>query len=184
MNLKSLSIGAGALLLVTVGAYGALRGAQDAPMGPGPESARLQKLVGTWKQTFKSPVIPDLPAEGTVGTEVITAGPGGFSILTDYEDPSFMGMGFKGHGITTWDATAGKYKSAWTDSMMGGLEVMEGSWDEATKTLTMRRQGVHWMTQQPGEEVHTLTFNADGTTASKITIGGDVMAEMKGQRVR
>jgi hypothetical protein len=98
---------------------------------PGPEHKHLHKLIGKW----------DTHATGggmdSKGTAVFEAGPGKFTVFSRYDAPDMMGMPFHGRGIDSWNASKGKYVSAWTDNWSPMMMVLEGSWDAASKSLTM-----------------------------------------------
>ena len=46
-------------------------------------------------------------------------------------------MKFLGHGMDSYDAVKKKYIGVWFDSMSALPMVMEGNYDEKTKTMTM-----------------------------------------------
>jgi hypothetical protein len=60
----------------------------------------------------------------------------GLYLKEDYEGP-FMGMEFKGMGITGFDQNQKKYVGTWIDSMSSGIMMSQGVYDPKTKTLTM-----------------------------------------------
>ena len=65
------------------------------------------------------------------------------------------GMPFRGRGIDGYDPSTGKYVSVWTDNRSPAMTVLEGTWDEATRTMTMLGQ----MPDMTGALVpHTLTM--------------------------
>jgi hypothetical protein len=51
-----------------------------------------------------------------------------------------MGTNFEGFSITAYDNTAGQYQSVWLDNMGTMLMYATGSYDPATKTMTMRTE--------------------------------------------
>jgi hypothetical protein len=148
---------------------------------PGPEVELIQSFVGTWDHQFTFSM-PGMPPATTQAVEIVTSGPGGLSTLHDYKDPSFMGMGYAGHGVMWWDAEEQVYCNAWIDSMAGKLEVMKGTWNAETKTLTFKKQGMDWTTGEPAEEVHTTKVNDDGTMLSIMSSNGKEMARMEGKK--
>ena len=46
-------------------------------------------------------------------------------------------MKFEGHGQTGFDTKKGKYVGTWVDSMSKIITMLEGSYDEKTKTLVL-----------------------------------------------
>jgi hypothetical protein len=55
--------------------------------------------------------------------------------------PDFMGMPFAGHATIGFDEASGKYVGFWIDSMSPHGMHMEGTWDEATQTMTNLGKG-------------------------------------------
>jgi hypothetical protein len=98
---------------------------------PGPEMARLQAFVGTWKvEEIVEPGVMGPGGKG-YGTSRVTQGPGGFSIHISYtsESPKGPMPGFHGEGDLLWDAEAKAYKQSWVDNMAPMLAVGTGHWE-------------------------------------------------------
>jgi hypothetical protein len=49
---------------------------------------------------------------------------------------NFMGMPFEGQAITGYDNFQKKFISTWVDNMGTGIMKMEGTWDDASKSIT------------------------------------------------
>ena len=84
---------------------------------PSPEQLRMNKMmIGTWHtaETFEVSDMMPKGGKGT-GTAVIKSGPGGLSVVEDYNSHSDSGA-FSGHGVFWWDDKAQGYKSVWCDS--------------------------------------------------------------------
>jgi len=95
---------------------------------PGPEMDRLKLLIGTWDvqgEYLKTP----LTGEGGKQTGWYKAqlGPGGFSIIADFEDESPLGKEI-GHELFAWDATASAYTTA-TVGNFPGLVPGKAQWE-------------------------------------------------------
>ena len=146
----------------------------------GPEVELLQKFVGTWDHKFTMNMMGMNQTSDAV--EVVTSGPGGLSVISDYKDPSFMGMGYQGHGVMWWDAEEKVHCNAWIDSMTGKLEIMKGGWDAETSTLTFKKDGQDWETGEPAVEIHTTQLNDDGTLLAIMSSNGKEMARMEGKK--
>lgn len=106
------------------------------PSKPTPEHRALRKGVGTWDATVKAWMDPKGEPSESKGTEVNRMMPGGMWLLSDFKG-EFGGQPFQGRGQSGYDPARKKYISTWIDSMSPGLMLMEGTFDEATKTLTM-----------------------------------------------
>ena len=53
----------------------------------------------------------------------------------------FGGQKFEGRGIDGYDAEKKKYVSVWVDSISASAMTLEGDYDTASKTLTMKGEG-------------------------------------------
>jgi hypothetical protein len=109
--------------------------AQFTPPKPGPEHKVLDPLVGTWNAKVKMWLEPGkepTTSDGKMTTKWIMDG----LFLEQSVDGKFMDMPFKGLGVTGYDPTKKKYVGTWIDSMGPGIMIMEGTYDEKTKTLT------------------------------------------------
>jgi hypothetical protein len=101
--------------------------AMQAPT-PGPEMDRLKFLIGTWDvqgEYLKTP----LTGEGGKQTGWYKAqlGPGGFSIIADFEDESPLGKEI-GHELFAWDPATSGYTTA-TVGNFPGLIVGKAQWE-------------------------------------------------------
>jgi hypothetical protein len=59
---------------------------------------------------------------------------GGLWLITDFENET----GFGGHGVYGFDVGKQKYTGVWVDPMRTSLTVMEGTYDAAMRTMTMK----------------------------------------------
>jgi len=86
---------------------------------PSPEIAKLIKMFsGTWTANEKVEPGPMAPKGGTgTGSATFKAGPGGMTLIEDYNSAHGAMGPFKGHGVTWWDAKTSTYKGTWCDSM-------------------------------------------------------------------
>lgn len=84
---------------------------------PSPEMEKMMKmLVGSWSTSETFEVSEMAPKGGSGhGTAVIKRGPGGLSMVEDYNSHGAMGA-FHGHGVFWWDDSAKGYKSVWCDN--------------------------------------------------------------------
>jgi hypothetical protein len=111
--------------------------AQEPPaVKPGPEHAELKKMEGTWDAVMKMAEVPAaMKGVATYKMEL-----DGLWLTSEFkmDDPA---MKFTGRGLDTYDAARKKYVGIWVDSMSTSPMVMEGTFDEKTKTLTMTGEG-------------------------------------------
>jgi hypothetical protein len=89
---------------------------------PDPAMTKLIKMMaGNWTVSEKSNPSPMMPKGGTgKGTAVLTAGPGGMSLMEKYRSSGVMGSSFSGFGTFWWDAKAQAYRGLWCDTMTPG----------------------------------------------------------------
>lgn len=151
--------------------FAAAVGAQEEMPKPGPEHHKLAASAGTWDATMVTQGEDGSPMT-TKGVSVQKMTLGGFWLVDDFS-ADFMGMPFTGHGMTGFDPIKGKYVATWTDSMSPFLMIMEGSFDQSGKVLTMTGSGVD-MTGQPAKYRNVSTFvDADTTTFEMYVTGAD-----------
>lgn len=104
------------------------------PPGPGSEHELLKSDVGTWDAAVEIYLAPGSPTQVSRGIAQSRLGCGGRWLITDFRNET---TGFEGHAIHGFDPTKGKYVGTWVDPMRSFLAVSEGTYDPATKTMTM-----------------------------------------------
>jgi len=107
--------------------------AQFAPK-PGPDHDVLKKMEGNWDLTMK------FGSNESKGTVTYKMELGGLWLVGSLESELF-GEKFTGKSLDTYDAAKKKYVGVWVDSMGTMPMVLEGTFDKATKTLTMSGDG-------------------------------------------
>jgi hypothetical protein len=167
--LSSVCLAAGAFAAVTAAAV------QESMMAPkpGPEHEILKKMTGTWEAEVSTQFSP-AKEKGTMTTEL---GPGGLWVLSNFEG-TMMGGPFHGHEVMGWDGMKKKYVSCWVDSTGSAMSIGEGTWDEATKTMTMTSKGPD-MSGQMSEMTNVIkVIDADHHTFTMHMGGADTPAMM------
>ena len=104
---------------------------------PGPQHAALAKADGEWTAEttmWMSPGAPPMTMTSAATNKMIFGNR--YQQITFKGD--FMGMPFEGISITGYDNVKKKYFSTWMDNMSTSLMNMEGTWNEATKTITFK----------------------------------------------
>jgi hypothetical protein len=97
---------------------------------PGPEMDRLKFLLGAWDykgEYAKSPMLPD--GGKVTGWYKARLGPGGFSIIADFEGDGPLGAEI-GHQMLTWDSAENAYK-VYTVGNFPGAVIGTARWDGA-----------------------------------------------------
>ncbi len=104
------------------------------PPGPGPEHDLLKSDVGTWDASIEVNLVPGAPPQDSKGVARNRLACGGLWLITDFLNET---TGFEGHAIYGYDPAKGKYVGTWVDPMRTFIAVSEGTYDLATKTMTM-----------------------------------------------
>jgi hypothetical protein len=102
---------------------------------PGPEHAMLAKDNGNWKAEvtmWTKPGGPPMTSTASISNKMIL---GGRYQQTTYKG-DMMGAPFEGISTTTYDKARKVWVNTWIDNMSTMIMNMEGTWDEANKTLT------------------------------------------------
>ena len=109
---------------------------QEGGMPPPAEVTAEHKVLHDWVGTWDATVhMAEPPSKGVM---VVELGPGGFTIFSKFKaDLGEMGA-FEGRGVDGYDPNKKKYTSLWTDSMSPMMMLSEGTWDAASKTMTMQ----------------------------------------------
>ncbi len=103
---------------------------------PGPMHKKvLARLAGTWDA--KGKIFTSMGEMPITGTSVNTSVLDGRFIEVDYEGP-FMGSKFQGKGYVGYDNLAKQFQQVWIMTMSTNVDVMTGTWDAKTNTLTWR----------------------------------------------
>jgi hypothetical protein len=107
---------------------------------PGEQHKRLGALAGSWTVhgKFWQPGGGGTPAEMTGSAEVKPIMDGRY--VHEEFSGDFMGMPFRGVGVTGYDNVRQKYLSTWIDNMGTTIMLMTGTYDGATKTYTYTGQ--------------------------------------------
>jgi hypothetical protein len=108
--------------------------AQEYPQ-PGPEHEMLKATAGEWTCLCKM-------SDGTESKGFSTSKMecGGLWLTSNFEG-EFGGMKFQGKGLDSYDPAKKKFVAVWVDSMTTTPMILEGTYDEKSKTLTMTGEG-------------------------------------------
>lgn len=104
-------------------------------MTPGPMQQMLAASDGNWVGETSMWMSPDAAPEKTTLTathEMILGGR--YQVVT--HKGTMMGMPFEGVSTTAYDNARKKFINTWIDNTGTGVMYLEGTWDEATKTIT------------------------------------------------
>lgn len=104
-------------------------------MMPVKEHAMLAKSNGTWNAETTMWMAPDAPPQKSTATAENKMILGGRFQQSTFKG-SMMGQPFEGVGTMGYDVARKVYVSSWVDNMSTAVMNMEGTWDEATKSIT------------------------------------------------
>ncbi len=109
----------------------------------------IQKMIASWDgrwtdsmTMWMDPAAPPMTSVGTTDNSMILGGRYQQSI----HKSMMMGMAFEGRGTLGYDNAAKKFVNTWIDNMGTGIMYSEGTWDDATKTLTLKGKMVNYQT--------------------------------------
>jgi Protein of unknown function (DUF1579) len=135
--------------------------AQDS--APSPEHKILAVQEGVWDAEILLIMPGQDPKDATkskgVETNRLLAGKW---LISDFKG-EFFGSPFEGHGVNGYDAKKGKYVGTWVDSMSLHIDLMDGTYDEKTKTLTLNADSVNPASGKPMKMRLETQFKDDDT---------------------
>ena len=105
-------------------------------MAVGPMHEMLAHRVGEWKAEVKMWMDPSQPPNISEATTVCESFMDGRYFKSSHKG-DMMGMPFEGFELSGYDNVTKKFFSVWIDNMGTGFMTTEGTYDEATKTITL-----------------------------------------------
>jgi hypothetical protein len=148
---------------------------------PEKEHALLGSLAGKWTAKFRltMPGAPPMSSDATEVGEML----GELWLVTRYDDPAMMGGPFAGAQLLGYDPDKEKYVAAWADNQNAGLTLQEGTYDAATRTLTLTGPSVDPMTGQEGTARSVVRWLDDDHRVQSLFVPGPDGAEMEMFRI-
>jgi hypothetical protein len=148
-------------------------------MTPGPMHEMLASRVGEWKAEVTMWMDPSQPPSTSEATTVCESMLGGRYFKSTHTG-MMMGMPFEGFEISGYDNVKKKFFNVWIDNMGTGMMVSEGTYDEATKTLTYTGQMTEPMgTDMNVREVITAPDKDHSTFEMYMDMGGKEIKNME-----
>lgn len=128
-------------------------------MTPSAVHQMMAKWDGNWEAntTFYTPGKPDMTAKSSVMNKMILDGRYQETVFTG----ELMGMPFNGKSTTAYDNHKKKFITTWVDNMGSGMMIMEGPWDEATKTMNLKGKAMDAETGQESDARETFKIIDD-----------------------
>lgn len=110
-------------------------------MTPGAMHKMMAMADGKWKTEMTFWMAPGSPSTTGSGMSTNRMVLGGRYQESKYEG-TFAGMPFEGIGTLAFDNAKKVFQSTWMDNMGTGIMLMEGKWDDATRSITFTGKGV------------------------------------------
>jgi Protein of unknown function (DUF1579) len=129
-------------------------------MTPSDVHKMLAKDDGEWSEEitmWMTPAAPPQKSTATVTNKMILGG----RYQEGKHTGSFMGMPFEGVSLLGYDNAKKVFVSTWADNMGTGIMVMEGKWDDKSKTISFTGKSTDPATGKdlPVREVFTWIDN-------------------------
>jgi hypothetical protein len=106
-------------------------------MTPGPMHQWMAKQAGTWEAEMSQWMDPAAPPEKVMAKEVCAMTMNGL-YLTSNMTSTMMGQPMMGQSTLGYDNAKKMFVSTWIDNLGSGIIYMTGTYDEATKTMSMK----------------------------------------------
>lgn len=129
---------------------------------PGDMHAMLAKFDGEWSGDMTMWMDPSAPPTKNTGIAVNRMIFGGLYQESTHTG-TFNGMPFEGKSILAFDNAKRKFVSTWIDNFGSGIMMMEGTWDEPSKTFHFSGKQVDPVTGKEIEVRETLKIVDDNT---------------------
>lgn len=145
---------------------------------PGDMHKWMADNSGKWSGEIKMWQDPAAPP-------TVTKGDAEFKMILDgrYQEgihkSNFNGMPFEGRSTMAYDNAKKVFLSSWIDNMGTGIMLMEGKWDEATKTLTSEGKQVDPVTGKDMSIREVCKFPDAKTQTMEMYCTGPDGKEMK-----
>ncbi|MDQ3683625.1 MAG: DUF1579 domain-containing protein [Bacteroidota bacterium] len=101
----------------------------------------VHKMMSSWNGTWTGDVTmwhePGMPPEKSKSTSQNKMVMGGRYQVSNHTG-NMMGQPFEGISTLAYDNAKKVFINTWIDNMGSGMMVMEGPWDEASKTITLK----------------------------------------------
>lgn len=132
---------------------------------PGEHHQMLNEMAGKWTHKVTMWMTPDGPPMESTATSTAALSMDGRWLEETFEG-NMWGMPFEGHNLLGYDNFRNEYVSVWRDNLSTAAMVSRGTFDPATKTLTMTATMDDFMSGARDVPVRQVTTVADPTHAT------------------
>ncbi len=149
-------------------------------MTPGDVHKMIAKSDGKWNADVSTWMKPDAAPEKSTGVCEIRMILGGRYQQANFKG-TMMGKPWEGLSLMGYDNAKKTFMSSWIDNMGTGLMYTEGTWDDATKSITSKGKIVDPMTGKDIDirEVHKFVDDNNQTIETYSTTDGKEMKTME-----
>jgi len=141
-------------------------------MTPSDMHKMLAKSNGTWTEEMTMWMSPDAPPTKSTATAVNKMILGG-RYQESKHTGKFNGMPFEGISTLAYDNAKKTFVSTWVDNMSTGLMTMEGTYDEGSKTMTLKGKAFDPMKGQECDVRETFKMIDDNTQQMEMFTTAD-----------
>ena len=136
---------------------------------PGAMHKWMEKTNGTWEAEVSQWMSADAPPMKTKATNLQSSVLGGRYVTGKFSG-SMMGQPFNGLSLMGYDNAKKVFTSTWVDDMGTGIVHMTGTYNEATKTLSLNGHQTDFMTAKDSDIREEMVMIDDNTY--KMTMYG------------
>jgi len=149
-------------------------------MTPGDVHKMIAKWDGKWKEEVTMWMQPGAPPTKSTATCVNKMVLGGRYQQSNHTG-NMMGQPFEGQGTLAWDNARKMLISTWIDNMGTGIMYMEGTWDNASKSATMKGKTTDPSTGKEMDVKQIFTAVNDNTQKLEMfmNMGGEEFKTME-----
>jgi hypothetical protein len=152
-------------------------------MTPGDVHKMMASWNGTWNGEVTMWMAPDAPPQTSKCMTVNKMAMGGrYQISTN--TGNMMGMPFEGMGTMGYDNFKKTFSSTWIDNMGTGVMKLEGPWDEATKSITLKGKSMDPMMMKEVDVWEKFTVVDDNTQMMEMYGSGSDGKDFKTMEIK
>jgi hypothetical protein len=147
----------------------------------------MQKMMASWTGNWDAditmwdkPGAPPTKSTGKTVNKMIMGGRYQQSVHT----ATMMGMPFEGQGLLAYDNAKKAFQSTWVDNMGTGLMNLTGTWNAATKSLTLTGRSVDPSTLADKDFKEVMTVIDDNSQTLAMFTNGQDGKEMKMMEIK
>ncbi len=151
-------------------------------MTPGDFHKEMAKWDGEWKGDVTTWMTSDAPPQKSTLSCVNKMILGG-RYQSATHTGNFGGMPFEGISTTGYDNARKKFISTWMDNMGTGIMILEGNWDENTKSLNLKGKQIDPGTGKEMAVREKFTVIDDNTQKMEMFVTPEGMQEYKNMEI-